>query len=419
MTENRLTIFAIAVMLAIGILFFLWFKDNSPRYSWSENYRTENDQPYGTLFIRKLLEGYRPEGSFTLNTKEPLKSALRTVESPETTDYVFIGYDIYLDSGSANSLVRLVEAGGNAFISSLAPPEQILDLVYIAECDVPMEYIEHRAASVGLNFYHSQFHAENDVEYTYRVGADEFPYPWRYVDEKVFCDSTRSVVPLGYMDTVGVNFVRIPVGKGNVYLHTNPLVFTNYFLTDEIRVAYVSAVFSHLDGNGIIWDEFSKVPLAGHNTSYNSPLYYILSQPALKYAWWLLLLTVLIYVLFAAKRKQKIIQVIEPKINTSLEFVKMIARLHYENGNHLDMAHKKMQYFLYFVRLKYGIHAERFEDGQMQRLAEKSRVSLSDIQIIFSRYNLIRERFAYNIEAGRLVDLYDAIDKFYRQSKLK
>src|SRR5690606_19767574 len=108
------TIFAIAVMLAIGILFFLWFKDNSPRYSWSENYRTENDQPYGTLFIRKLLEGYRPEGSFTLNTKEPLKSALRTVESPETTDYVFIGYDIYLDSGSANSLVRLVEAGGNA-----------------------------------------------------------------------------------------------------------------------------------------------------------------------------------------------------------------------------------------------------------------------------------------------------------------
>jgi hypothetical protein len=95
----------------------------------------------------------------------------------------------------------------------------------------------------------------------------------------------------------------------------------------------------------------------------------------------------------------------------------MISRLHYKNGNHLDMAHKKMKYFLYYVRSRYGIHAERFRDEHISRLAEKSKVNPADVQAIFSRYHLIEEKFKSNIEANRLVDLYDSIDNFYKQSR--
>ena len=95
----------------------------------------------------------------------------------------------------------------------------------------------------------------------------------------------------------------------------------------------------------------------------------------------------------------------------------MISRLHYKNGNHLDMAHKKMKYFLYFVRSKYGIHAEKFKEEHIRRLAAKSKVGFRDVEVIFSRYYLIEEKFKTNIEANRLVDLYDSIDNFYKQSK--
>ena len=111
------------------------------------------------------------------------------------------------------------------------------------------------------------------------------------------------------------------------------------------------------------------------------------------------------------------IPVLERKRNTSLEFVNLISRLHYRNGNHLDMAHKKMKYFLYFVRSKYGIHAEKFGNEQIRKLAEKSKVRVADVEVIFSRYYLIEERFKNNIEANRLVDLCDAIDNFYKHSK--
>ncbi len=57
-----------------------------------------------------------------------------------------------------------------------------------------------------------------------------------------------------------------------MFIHTNPLVFTNYFLTKKDKMAYVSGVFSHLDGTDVIWDEYSKVPIRRDVNDYDSPV---------------------------------------------------------------------------------------------------------------------------------------------------
>jgi len=314
-------------------------------------------------------------------------------------------------------LVDFMGAGGDVFIASLTPPETLLESVYYSECDSLISLDENYAESVRLNFFHEKIRHSTGYEYAFRFGAEDHKYYWNYFHEAMFCDSTAVITPLGHQDGGQVNFIRISAGEGNLYLHSNPLVFTNYFLARKENAAYASAVFSHLNGEQIIWDEYSKIPFMGNHNAYNSPLYYIMGQPSLKYAWWLLLVTVLLYILFAAKRNQRIIPVIEPKTNSSLEFVNLISRLYYKNGNHLDMAHKKMKYFLYFVRSKYGIHAEKFKDEHVRKLAGKSKVSLEEIEVIFHQYYLIEDRFRQNIEVNRLVNLYDAIDNFYKQCK--
>ncbi len=48
------------------------------------------------------------------------------------------------------------------------------------------------------------------------------------------------------------------------------------------------------------------------------------------------------------------------KVNTAAEFLNVISSLHYQNPNHLDMARKKMRYFLYFIRAKYNINTQNF-----------------------------------------------------------
>ncbi|HEX8040685.1 MAG TPA: hypothetical protein VF490_16120, partial [Chryseosolibacter sp.] len=294
---------------------------------------------------------------------------------------------------------------------------RIIDAVYTRECDTEVDYQPHRSKSVTLNFFHGSLKTAPGFSFAFRFADMDEPYSWNYLDPDLFCDSTRTIVPLGFFEDDLVNFVRIPAGKGSLFLHTNPLVFTNYFLTSRDKTGYASRVFSHLDGRDLIWDEYSKVLYSGDDNGYNNPLYYILQHPSLKYAWWLLLLTVALYVFFAARRQQRVIPVLEPKTNTSLEFVKLISRLHYKNGNHVDMARKKMKYFLYFVRSRYGIHAETFGEEQMRKLAEKSRVTLADVSGIFSQYYLIEEKFRDNIEVNRLIQLYDSIENFYRHCK--
>ncbi len=418
MKQKKVTIIVVIAFITMAVGFYYIFLNAPTRYQWFENYRATSEEPYGAAFIFNMLKSYRPGGEFTFNEKTPLRSLLSDVDDAESTDYVIIGHNIFLDEGSASALAEFIEAGGNAFIATLTPPEQILSAVYYQECGLPIEFEERRTEEVSMNFFHGDLEADRGGPYAFRIGAEHFPYSWDFISETVFCDSTRTITALGYQDDNHVNFIRIKVGKGNLYLHSNPLAFSNYFMIKEQNMRYASGVFSHLQGENIIWDEFSKIPLPGaHNNAYNSPLYYILQQPSLKYAWWLLLITVLLYVVFGGKRKQRVIPVLEPKRNTSLEFVNLISQLHYRNGSHLDMAQKKMKYFLYFVRSKYGIHAEKFRDADIHRLSEKSTVPFEEVDVIFSRYYLIEERFRNNIEANRLVDLYDAIENFYKQSK--
>jgi hypothetical protein len=412
----------ISLLAALGGLLLVYYyftaSEEGNKYQWSQNYRAASDQPYGLKFLKEMLESYRPESNFIMNERKMLKKLLDSASLSGNADYVFIGQSMFLNSEDAEALVNFMRAGNDAFIASDEAPADIISRVYFKECNAELQYtVPEVTESLIANFYHDTLRRETGYAYRYRYGAENYPYNWQHITPAIFCDSTRSVIPLGSHQSVNVNFIKIPVDKGNLYLHCNPLLFTNYFLTKEDKVEYAAGVFSHLSGNDIIWDEYSKVPMSNKKNPYDSPLYYILQQPALKYAWWLLLITVILYVLFAAKRKQRVIPVLETKSNTSLEYINLISTLHYQNGNHLDMAKKKMKYFLYFVRSRYGISTDSINEQHIKRIAEKSRMNIEDVKIIFDQYHFLESKFSENIEANRLLNLYYAIENFYQKCK--
>lgn len=416
--KKRRIIIALFMVLGVLILaYFIFFASDKKNYQWYESYNPQSDQPYGTLFIRKLLESYRPTGKFIFNKKKTVHDLLDSIRYQSGNDYILIGPTPYLDDQDVEAMAKLIDRGNDVFIATHEPPYSLIDRIYENYCEIPVEYVTNVQEEVEINFYHDTLQTKQGYRYRYRFADTDRAYRWDYLTNGVFCDSTEAIVPLGFQQGNLVNFFRIPYGKGSLYLHTNPIVFTNYFLIHPDKATYASGVFSHLRGENIIWDEFSKLPFSQNHNEYNSPLYFILQQPSLKYAWWMILVTVVVFVLFAAKRKQQVIPVIEPKTNTSLEFVTMITALHYQNANHLDMARKKMKYFLYFIRTRYGIHAHAFTQAHVRVLAERSKVSESFVQNVFDRWNVI-ENFSYsNIEEQRLVDLYYAIDNFYKQCK--
>jgi hypothetical protein len=415
-SKARNTILTILGILGVIALIFFVFNDKK-EYSWNETYRAGSDQPYGALFIQKLLEENLGGGKFAIRDKGSLQKLLEKKEFTKNTKYVFIGESLYLSATDKDALGKFIRDGNEVFIAAKEMPEFITDL-YSAECNNLVVLDENHVQTATLNFYHPTLQQKYGYKYSYRVMDMDVPYDWYIFNEGLFCDSTRLLTPLGYQEPGEANFIRIKHGDGYIYLHSNPIVFTNLFLIQKQKMDYASAVFSHLEGKNVIWEEFGKIRLAGGDPDgFNSPLYYIMQQPSLKYAWWLIVAATLLYVLFAAKRTQRVIPVLEPKTNTSLEFVKMIAALHYQNKNHMDMARKKMKYFYYFIRSKYGIHGHPFSEEMTQRLSEKSKVPLGDVKAVFKFNKLVEEGSGGAIDEIRLANFYNVIENFYKQCK--
>jgi hypothetical protein len=411
--NNNLIIGILLISLAVLLLiYFTLTGENHKRYQWAETYKSTSDQPYGTLFIQKLLAGYRPGHNFIFNDNKPLSKLLDTAKLKTKTDYVLIGNDLFLDEEDKKTLLTFVSSGNDAFIATINLPMDVIDPVFNSECGAFIELAKDSSRSVQLNFYNNNLKTEEGFTYAFRFGPTDQPYFWNALVPGLFCDSTRLITPLGYIKDDKVNFFRLAYGKGNIYLHTNPLVFTNYFLADRNKTKYASSVFSHLNGQTLIWDEFSKSQFNQRNNAPPiNPLAYILQQESLRYAWWLMLTASILYVWFTTKRKQRVIPVLDKKVNTSLEFVEMISALHYQNDNPLDIARKKMKYFFYFIRGKYGIHTQNLTEANLTRLSEKTKMALADLKEIAHEFKRTDNVYYTTLE---LTSLYKALEKFYK-----
>jgi hypothetical protein len=415
--KARMIIVSSIVTLVVILLIYFIYTNKGNKYQWYQNYRGDNIQPYGTQFIEKLLASSHT-GKTTVNQKQPIHKVLEGIEW-KNTDYVLVGQSIHLDDKDRNALVNFIGAGNDVFISTMEAPTSLVNSLYTSQCEDFHEftYEYNMDTAVFANFYDSTRTKSADYEFRYRMGAEDYPYYWRTLDNQVLCDTTQTMQLLGYQQSDLVNFIKIPYNSGNLYLHTSPLMFTNYFMTKRHQMEYASTAFSYLNGKDLIWDEVSKVPFSDMDNPYDSPLYYIMQQPALKYAWWMLLAAALLYVIFASKRTQRIIPFLETKSNTSLEFLNVISSLHYQNPDHLDMARKKMKYFLYFIRARYGINTQSLTEEQSKRLSEKSKVDLPEITIINDRYRSIENYAITDDDPDLLVNLYHSIENFYKKCK--
>ncbi|HEY0655515.1 MAG TPA: hypothetical protein VGD65_20410 [Chryseosolibacter sp.] len=418
MKNDRNTV--VKVLLgSLAILLLVYFtlgRNNEKRFQWSESYRSNSEQPYGTLFIQKLLSEYRPGQKLIINDKQPLHVFLDSAKFKKKTDYVFIGQGIYLDEEDVDALLNFISNGNDAFVASYNLPFDLVDPMFVSDCGKQIFLAMEDTLSANMNFYNRALAKPKGYKFVYRFGKKDQPYFWNSLNPEIFCDSTKSITPLGFIAPDKVNFFRLQYGKGNLYVHTNPLAFTNYFLTKQDKAEYASSVFSHLKADEIIWDEFSKSKFTPSNNAPEvSPIAYILEQESLRYAWWLILGAALLYTIFTAKRKQRIIPVLEEKANTSLEFVNLISALHFQNGNHHDIGRKKMKYFFYFIKSKYNMHLQALTEAALNRLAEKSKVGLDDLKTIAVEFNHIENQSYYN--EHRLVDLHNALEKFYKTCK--
>lgn len=208
------------------------------------------------------------------------------------------------------------------------------------------------------------------------------------------------------------NFFRIRVGKGYLFVLLNPMAWTNYFLLKDDNIKALETQLAYLPEypDRIYWDEYYK-GLQGPQRGDFSNWQVLLKHPALRWALWLAVLLLLLYVLFEGKRRQRLIPPKPVLANASLDFAETLGRLYYLHHNNSNLAQKMAQHLLEHIRNRYYLNTSQLNDEFVTALSRKSGHPHEAIKALIAQTHYLRE--AGSVADHELQHYYNSIYQFY------
>lgn len=163
----------------------------------------------------------------------------------------------------------------------------------------------------------------------------------------------------------------------------------------------------------IFWDDYyNKINYRETKRKSFSSLNAVLKHPALAMAFWIGLATLLAYIFFAGKRKQRIVPVINPVENTSIAFTEAVAGLYLSEKNNKNIAEKMISYFNEYIRTRYFLHMHPVTNDLLVSLSKKSGVELPQVVALYELVQQIPQ--AYEVTDSELLSLNEQIQNFYK-----
>lgn len=381
--------------LVVTIGFTLIVQLITPRqFNWNVTLHPDDRNPFGGYVLNEMMNDL-------FNQKHIRHSNLTfyelfdTVKNPHN---VFTASTTFAPGEEdIRSLLRNVERGASVFIAA----EQFGDLF--------MDTLQ-----TGLSNYYLKGGFQNVLKYdtctvTFKnphLSSDEYFYPRKNV--QFFFEKTDTAK----VTVIAINDVKLPVvirftwGKGNLYLCTLPLAFSNAYLLNGNNYQFAEQLLSYLPNEPITWTRYYQLG----RQEIRSPLRFILTQEPLTWAYYLIIGSVLLFMIFEAKRRQRIIPVIKPLENTSLQFVSTIGNLYYQNGDHRNIVDKKVSYLLERIRTRFYMQTQTIDDQFISTLARKSGHDESDVRALFTLIKKLQQK--PQVSADELIELNLKIEKF-------
>jgi hypothetical protein len=377
---------------AIILVIYLIAQYNKPLpVNWQTTLYHGDKIPFGTYVLHDQLSTLYP-GSKVINTNAALYNALH--KTGLNGNYFIIAKTIKLGEYDYKELVKFVRAGNNVFMTAFVWDGFFADTLKLKA------QAEFDKDNVPLNFVNPLLKTKKP--YTFK----------RDISNQYFSrfDTTHAVV-LGQNALKHANYLSFAFGKGHLYLCANPQLFTNYSLLTPQGADYAAKALSYLPPqNNVYWDQFQNKDLVEDQ----SPLRVIFSYDSLRWAYYISLLTALIFIIYEIKRRQRIIPVIEPLKNNTLDFVNVVGQVYYERRDNSNIALKKITYLLEHWRTTYYLKTTALNIEFVNALAQKTGIEVSFARELINLINYIHVQPKVNDQ--ELIQLNQAIEKFYAQS---
>ncbi|WP_461130361.1 DUF4350 domain-containing protein [Spirosoma aerophilum] len=372
-------------ILLATITAYVLFEYYRPKpIDWKATYENDDKIPFGTQALFELLPDVMSPPAIK-TVRLPIYNFLTETSLPARSNYVLICQELDADKNDLKHLFAFVQRGNNVFISAYDLPDSLgITLGFKALVKDPSK----ADSTLRQNFVNPLFRKAGGYNFVHDDGRNFLRV-----------NKPENITVLGRNARQEPTFIRIQYGKGQFFVHNLPLAFTNYYVLSQKTSDYAFKAFSYLPARPTYWDEYQKQ--GRFNEDEQSIFRYIRSQPALNWAYYLIAFGLIVYAIFAGKRTQRIIPVVEPLKNTSLDFVQTIGRMYFQQGDHENLARKKIQYFLADIRERYGLNTTMLDKDFAEALARKSGAPLDETDqlvrllrdaqksISLSEYNLI------------------------------
>ena len=359
--------------IALGLFLLLiislaWLESTEPEpINWTPSFTAKDKIPLGAfVFYENLKATHGNIEDINIPPYEYLNS------SPGMGTYFFLNNLVTFDKKELEDLLNWVADGNRLFISAYGFGNHLADTLSLETAShISTDGFTSRPK---LNLVNSGLQLAKAAEFDHDLPAIFFKE----------IDTSKTVV-LGTAQfedkeaSKKVNFIKTGFGNGEIFLHTTPQAFSNYFLLKNDNYKYTEALLAYLEGNTILWDAYYK----SGKSFFTTPLYILLNNRALKWAYYFILITSIIFILFEGKRKQRAIPVIDPPANRSFEFTETISSLYLEQQKFHELGLKKIALFMEFIRTHYRLDTSEINEQFYKDLSIKSEKSIEDAKNLF------------------------------------
>lgn len=378
--------YAVAGLL---IVMLALVQSNAPKpLNWNPTYSSSDKIPLGTYILRERLEDIFPAEGI----RDQEAPFINYLEYEDPANLLLINRSLELTETDNRLLRDFAFRGGHVFLSSEVFSEEYL--------------LDHFGLSLFQGFSVELDSMRDLTLVNPAFTQDTFEIADLNTNAYFITDENFSGQILGLNGAGKPNFIRCTFGEGEILLHSDPVAFSNHTMISGDNYRYAFSALSYLPAGPLIWDEYYKLA-----KQYGSPLRYILTSPALRTAWYILLLGILLYFLVQSKRLQRAIPVIAPLENSSLEFTKNIGRLYYRSRNNKALAMKKIKHWHHDLRERFHVSERHpdFEELLIQRSGLRRKL-VKDLVRITERVSQLDR-----VENDTLMQLDAALYEYKRQ----
>ena len=459
MKSSRNFLFA---MLVLFVLFCLLQVNLPKKFVWSPTFSHVDKQPFGCFVFDSVLTQSLPNGYHV--TKKTFFQ-LDQEHAKEKISVLMVVDQQNLKQLDVKYLCNIARRGGKVMVvaSSSFDDGRNADTVVVDELErtfkVRIEdglYFSLRGILAGLKAHDNDMYDTiywNNRETMY--AAQPYRMFYNMVGGTLFVDSVPKVKRLAYtLSTAGYDYkhdslyvgdftrfdtivdekerieridtfaikkvptaVSVPYGKGEVIFVSSPLLFTNYGMLEGNTSVYIFRLMSYLADLPVYRTE-AYVKTDAMLVAEQSPFREFIKRPPLRWALYLALLGVVLFMIFTARRRQRVIPIMSKPANRSLEFIQLIGTLYYQRKDHVDLVRKKFKLFAEELRKTAGVDISdvNTDDREYLLLAEKTGMNSDRLKKVIRQIRLVLHSEG-NISVEEMRSLIDAMDTIVRHAK--